>query len=79
MDEDNILELIGEDDATNCFARIDCTHCNALIKKECKDCPFFKYRSEIKNNPYYGYSYDNPEKHKADMKKYKIDPDDVIY
>ena len=82
MDEDNILAFMcvpEEHDESECFARIDRTHCNALNEKDCKGCPFFKLRKEIKNNPYYGYSYKTVEEHEEDMKKYKINPDDVIY
>lgn len=75
------LELEGKRvaDRVSCFARIDRTHCNALNEKDCLNCPFYKKREEIKNNPFYGYSYKDPKKHAEDMCKYKINPEDVIY
>lgn len=66
-------------DRLSCFARIDRTHCNALNEKDCLNCAFYKKREEIKNNPFYGYSYKKSEEHAKDMKRYRINPEDVIY
>ena len=75
------LELEGKrvTDRKSCFARINRTRCNALNDKDCLDCPFYKKREEIKNNPFYGYSYKDYKKHAEDMKNYRVNPDDVIY
>lgn len=57
------------EDKVNCFARIDENTCNALIKKECKNCKFYKHRAMIKNNPFYAYSYDDVKQLKKDINK----------
>lgn len=38
-----------ENDKTNCFAWIDFNTCNALTEKDCKNCSFYKDKSEVKN------------------------------
>ncbi len=63
----------------DCFARIGSTKCNALTEKNCENCSFYKKRCEIKDNPYYAYSYKNLKKHSEDVKKYKVNPDDILY
>lgn len=66
-------------DKKSCFARGNEHKCNALNEKHCKGCSFYKHRNEIKNNPFYAYSYRSLKKHDEDMKKHRINPDDVIY
>ena len=66
-------------DRKDCFCRINEKKCNALTEKKCENCSFYKKRCEIKNNPYYAYSYKNLKKHSEDVKKYKVNPDDIIY
>lgn len=66
-------------DKKDCFCRINESKCNALNEKDCKNCSFYKKRCEIKNNPYYAYSYKNLKKHSEDVKKYKVNQDDIIY
>ena len=36
------------EDKVNCFARISATECNALSKKECANCGFYKHYTEVK-------------------------------
>lgn len=66
-------------DKEDCFARIDCSHCNALNEKDCKNCSFYKPRNKIKNNPFYAFSYRDSERHAEHMRRYRVNPDDVIY
>lgn len=73
MNDDNRI------DETECFARIGSNYCNVLNEKKCKGCKFFKPKSEIKNNPYYAYSYDTPEQHAKDVERYKINPEDIVF
>lgn len=84
MLEDNNFNIEGAEgqfnDELECFARINKTHCNALTEKKCKGCTFFKLRTEIENNPFYGFSYKTPEEHEKALKKVAyITPEDVIY
>ena len=36
-----------ENDKIDCFARISKIKCNALKKKECKNCNFYKNKSQV--------------------------------
>lgn len=40
---------VNENDKMNCFARISAKECNALKKKECSNCSFYKCKEDIKN------------------------------
>lgn len=42
------MKEIKEIDKQDCFARISETECNALIKKNCDNCKFYKHYLEIK-------------------------------
>ena len=42
MKDDNNIE-----DKIDCFARINKEICNALIKKECKNCSFYKHKDDV--------------------------------
>lgn len=53
--------------------------CNALEDLCCEDCRFYKKRSEIKENPYYAYSYKDSAKHKEDIKKKNINKEAVVW
>lgn len=35
------------EDKIHCFARLSLTKCNALKKKECKNCSFYKHKNEV--------------------------------
>lgn len=63
----------------DCFAYIKENKCNALIEMNCEKCPFYKKRNEIKNNPYYAYSYSDKKRHKKDMDKNHIKESQVIW
>lgn len=39
----------ANDDKVTCFARLSKTKCNALSKKNCECCSFYKHYSEVKN------------------------------
>lgn len=68
-------------DKLECFARIDKDNCNALIKKDCENCKFYKHRLRIKNNPFYAYSYEeeNKERFIKDVKRRQIKPEQIIW
>lgn len=53
--------------------------CHALIELNCKNCRFYKLKSEVKNNPFYAQSFKNPVEHKAAMKKKNIKEDQVLW
>lgn len=38
-----------DENRLDCFARIDETTCNALVKKDCKNCSFYKRKCEVPN------------------------------
>lgn len=67
------------EDKKCCFARINDTTCNALTKKECKNCKFYKHRGAIRNNPFYAFSYDDMKKLKKDIEKRGINIEQVIW
>ena len=71
--------LISNNDKTTCFARINENECNALAKKECKKCRFYKHRDKIKNNPYYAYSFKDKDKHRRVVEKYGIKDSQIIW
>lgn len=37
------------EDKSDCFARIDDNTCNALVKKDCKNCSFYRPKCEVPN------------------------------
>lgn len=65
----------------NCFAYKNVSgkhHCNALKEIDCYKCKFFAKRSQIVNNPFYKYSYKNKDKWAEDVKKHKINIEEVV-
>lgn len=44
-----VLAVNESNDKHDCFARISESKCNALQKKECKNCSFYKPKSEVPN------------------------------
>lgn len=57
---------------TNCFAYMNKHRCNALDKINCENCKFFKERTEIRNNPFYPYSYDSYREFEKDLKSKRL-------
>lgn len=57
---------------TNCFAYINNHRCHALDTKNCVNCKFYKDREEIKNNPFYPFSYKSLEEYKEARKNKKL-------
>lgn len=53
--------------------------CNVLEDLSCEDCRFYKNRNEIKNNPYYAFSYKDKLKHKEDVKKMNIKKEAIVW
>ncbi len=51
MNNKNIIVLSQEEkeDKIECFARINKVNCNALKKKHCHNCSFYKDKSEVPN------------------------------
>jgi len=50
--KNNDLIVIPKNESNNkldCFARLSKIKCNALKKKECKTCTYYKKRSEVSN------------------------------
>ena len=45
--------------------------CKVFGKPDCEKCSFYKKKSEIKNNIFYKYSYDNEEDYYKDLAEYK--------
>lgn len=66
-------------DEESCFARINKKRCNALNKKDCKNCKFYSDRSKIVNNPFYPYSYKDLKRFERDKKRYNIKDEDVVW
>lgn len=65
-----------------CFAykkENDQHKCHALNEIDCNNCRFYQKRSEIINNPFYGYSYKDKEKLRCDMKQHKLTYNDIIW
>jgi len=67
------------EDKECCFARIDENTCNALVTKRCQHCRFYQHRADIKNNPFYAFSYKDIRQLKSDIKKRKIRIKEVIW
>lgn len=63
---------MGNTDKINCFAYVNEHRCNALTEKNCENCQFYKDRKEIKNNPFYPYSYNSLEEYEKDIKDKNI-------
>lgn len=53
----------------NCFAYISTYECNALKVVDCNKCPFYKPKSEIKDNVFYPWSYKSRKKYLEDKEK----------
>lgn len=45
----NAVKKEVEEDKIHCFARLSSKKCNALKKKECKNCSFYKHKDEVQN------------------------------
>lgn len=74
----DVLDTIVTDQL-NCFARINETTCNALNKKECRNCRFYQSRNAIKNNPFYAYSYNDLKRLKKELCKRNIKIEEVVW
>lgn len=61
-----------------CFADRKDGTCHALINKKCKGCKFYKPRDDIKDNPFYEYSYENIGKMKGIIKDKLIRKDQIM-
>jgi len=51
--KNNNKELSDDNDKIECFARISKYKCNALIKKDCKNCNFYKDKKKVVNYKQY--------------------------
>lgn len=61
----------------DCFA--DCGDgCHALNEKECKGCSFYTPRCQIKDNPFYKYSWIDKDKMKNLTKKLLIKREQIM-
>lgn len=49
MNNNNVVVVPDSKDKPECFAWISKTKCNALSCKNCKNCSFYKHRSEVPN------------------------------
>lgn len=47
--QEKVLAVNDSNDKIDCFARISEKKCNALRKKECKNCSFYKHKKEVPN------------------------------
>lgn len=64
----------------NCFAYNSKNRsCHALKEIDCRHCKFYKHRKEIKNNPFYGYSWKNKEEHARIMEEKQISKELVLW
>lgn len=54
-----------------CFAKKDDGSCNALDRKTCFKCKFYKPKSEIKNNIFYPYSFTSKRLYKELIERYE--------
>lgn len=54
-----------------CFAINDDGSCNILVDKFCKNCKFYKPKSEIKNNIFYPYSFTSKKLYREMVDKYE--------
>lgn len=54
-----------------CFAKKDDGTCNALDRKTCFKCKFYKPKSEIKNNIFYPYSFTSKRLYKELIERYE--------
>lgn len=61
-----------------CFAERRDGKCHALTTKRCEFCSFYTPRSEVKNNPFYRWSYKTYYKAELDRKERKIKTEDVM-
>ena len=53
------------------FAKKDDGSCNALDRKTCFKCKFYKPKSEIKNNIFYPYSFTSKRLYKELIERYE--------
>lgn len=59
----------------DCFAYKETSgipYCNALKEMECKDCPFYKEKSEVKNNIFYPESFKSHHEYIQAIDKYTM-------
>lgn len=57
----------------DCFAYKEVSQqpmCNSLKKLDCKDCPFYKNRKEVKNNIFYEWSFPSHGDYIRELEKY---------
>ncbi len=69
--------MIKED----CFAHFkknNKSQCNVFKEMNCENCSFYKLRKEIKNNPYYAYSYEDKKQFKKDKEKNHVKDDQIV-
>lgn len=52
--------------------------CNALNEIDCTKCTFYKKRKEIKNNPFYAYSFKDKKELEILKNKLNIKDEDII-
>lgn len=62
----------------DCFAAKNDGTCHALTKKECEGCRFFTPRCQVKDNPFYKYSWTDESKMKEICKKCLIKKDNIM-
>lgn len=62
----------------NCFTAKEDGTCHALNETDCTRCKFYKHRKDIKDNPFYKYSWKNEEKMKEIIKKNGIKEEQIM-
>lgn len=63
---------------SNCFAARKDNKCHALTVLDCTRCRFYKHRKDIKDNPFYRYSWKNEEKVKKIIKMKVIKEEHIM-
>ena len=69
------MEDTREDIRKDCFAyKIENNNqmCNCLNNLECKNCPFYKHKSEVKDNIFYKFSFKNYDSYVKAVEKYYL-------
>ena len=62
----------------DCFADHGDGTCHALTTKECEGCRFYTPRCQVKDNPFYRYSWTNTEKMRMVVKKTLIQKNQIM-
>lgn len=63
---------------SNCFAARQDNKCHALNELDCTGCRFYKHKKEIKDNPFYKFSWKNKEQMKKIIKKNYITENQIM-